>query len=87
MRITIDIDDEEIRRLLAPLAQQSPAPQTRTVTRLLNVKEVADSLGIGRNVYELLSKEKIHSLASGRTRARVQAGLSRSGGELGESNR
>jgi excisionase family DNA binding protein len=69
MRITIDIDDEEIRRLLAPLAQQSPAPQAQTVTRLLNVREVADRLGVSRNkVYELLNKGEIHSLAIGRTR-------------------
>lgn len=69
MRITIDIDDEEIRRLLAPLAQQAPAPQAQTVTRLLNVKEVADRLGVSRNkVYELLYKGEIHSLAIGRTR-------------------
>jgi Helix-turn-helix domain len=63
MRITIDIDDEEIRRLLAPLAQQGPAPQAQTVTRLLKVKEVADRLGVSRNkVYELLNKGEIHSL-------------------------
>jgi excisionase family DNA binding protein len=69
MRITIDIDDEEIRRLLAPLAQQAPTPQAQTVTRLLNVKEVADRLGVSRNkVYELLNKGEIHSLAIGRTR-------------------
>lgn len=69
MRITIDIDDEEIRRLLAPLTQQAPPPQAQTVTRLLNVREVADRLGVSRNkVYELLYKGEIHSLAVGRTR-------------------
>jgi hypothetical protein len=35
MRITIDIDDEEIRRLLAPLTQQAPAPQAQTPTVLV----------------------------------------------------
>ncbi|TAN33663.1 DNA-binding protein [bacterium] len=69
MKITIDIDDDEIRRLLAPLAQQVPAPLEQTTTRLLNVREVADRLGVSRNkVYELLYKGEIHSLAIGRTR-------------------
>ncbi len=69
MKITIDIDDDEIRRLLAPLAQQVPTPLEQTTTRLLNVREVADRLGVSRNkVYELLYKGEIHSLAIGRTR-------------------
>ena len=69
MRITVEIDDDEIRRLLAPLTQHPPAPQAQTLTRLLNVKEVADRLGVSRNkVYELLYKGEIQSLAIGRTR-------------------
>jgi len=44
MKITIEIDDDEIRRLLAPLAQQVPTPLEQTTTRLLNVREVADRL-------------------------------------------
>src|SRR6202521_2294969 len=69
MKITIEIDDNEIRRLLAPLAQQVPTPLEQTTTRLLNVREVADRLGVSRNkVYELLYKGEIHSLAIGRTR-------------------
>jgi excisionase family DNA binding protein len=69
LRITIDIDDEEIRRILAPLTQQGPAVQAQQPTKLLNVKEVADRLGVSRNkVYELLYKGEIQSLAIGRTR-------------------
>ena len=39
------------------------------MTRLLNVREVANRLGVSRNkVYELLYKGEIHSLAIGRTK-------------------
>ncbi len=69
MRITIEIDDEEIRRTLAPLIQQGPAVQALQPTKLLNVKEVADRLGVSRNkVYELLYRGEIRSLAIGRMR-------------------
>ena len=69
MRITIEIDDEEVRRVLAPLVQQAPAAQVQPPTRLLKVNEVADRLGVSRNkVYELLYKGEIRSLAIGRTR-------------------
>jgi excisionase family DNA binding protein len=76
LRITVEIDDDEIRRLLAPLAQQAPTPPAQTMTRLLNVREVADRLGVSRNkVYELLYKGEIHSLAIGRTRRISPAAL------------
>ena len=69
MRITIEIDDEEVRRVLAPLLQQAPAAQVQPLSRLLKVTEVADRLGVSRNkVYELLYKGEIRSLAIGRTR-------------------
>lgn len=69
MRITIEIDDEEVRRVLAPLVQQAPAAQVQPLSRLLKVNEVADRLGVSRNkVYELLYKGEIRSLAIGRTR-------------------
>lgn len=69
MRITVDIDDDEIRRILAPLLQQAPAVYAQPPTKLLNVKEVADHLGVSRNkVYELLYRGEIQSLAIGRTR-------------------
>ncbi len=63
LRITIEIDDDEIRRLLAPLAQQAPTPLAQTMT-------------VSRNkVYELLYKGEIHSLAIGRTRRISPAAL------------
>lgn len=69
MRITIEIDDEEVRRVLAPLVQQEPAAQMQPQSRLLKVNEVADRLGVSRNkVYELLYSGKIQSLAIGRAR-------------------
>ena len=69
MRITVDIDDDEIRRILAPLLQQAPAVYAQPPTKLLNVKEVADRLGVSRNkLYELLYRGEIQSLAIGRTR-------------------
>jgi excisionase family DNA binding protein len=69
VRITIEIDDEEVRRVLAPLVQQVPAAQVQPLSRLLKVGEVADRLGVSRNkVYELLYKGEIKSLAIGRTR-------------------
>ena len=76
MRITVEIDDEDIRRLIAPLVQQAPAAQAQTPTKLLNVKEVADRLGVSRNkVYELLYRGEIQSLAIGRTRRISPAAL------------
>jgi excisionase family DNA binding protein len=69
VRITIEIDDEEVRRVLAPLVQQAPAAQVPPPARLLKVNEVADRLGVSRNkVYELLYRGEIRSLAIGRTR-------------------
>ena len=69
VKITIEIDDEEVRRVLAPLVQQAPAAQVHPLTRLLKVNEVADRLGVSRNkVYELLYKGEIQSLTIGRTR-------------------
>jgi excisionase family DNA binding protein len=76
VRIIVEIDDEDIRRLIAPLVQQAPAAQAQTPTRLLNVKEVADRLGVSRNkVYELLYRGEIQSLAIGRTRRISPAAL------------
>jgi excisionase family DNA binding protein len=69
VRITIEIDDEEVRRVLAPLVQQAPAAQMQPLSRLLKVNEVADRLGVSHNkVYELLYRGEIRSLAIGRTR-------------------
>ena len=77
MRLTIEIDDDELRRLLAPLLQQAPSSQaTLAPTRLLSVRDVADQLGISRSkVYELVYKGEISSLAIGRRKRISPAAL------------
>jgi len=77
LKLTIEIDDDELRRLLAPLLQQAPSPQaTLAPTRLLSVRDVADHLGISRSkVYELVYKGEISSLAIGRRKRISQAAL------------
>lgn len=76
MKITIEIDDEEVRRVLAPLVPQLPAALGQAPTKLLTVQEVADSLGVSRSkAYELLYKGEIHSLTIGRTRRVSPAAL------------
>ena len=77
MKLTIEIDDDELRRLLAPLIQQAPSSQaTLAPTRLLSVRDVADHLGISRSkVYELVYKGEISSLAIGRRKRISQAAL------------
>ncbi len=74
MRITIEIDDEEIRRVLGPLVQPANALQVQAPTRLLTVREVADHLGVSRSkAYQLVLSGAIQSLAIGRSR-RVSPG-------------
>ena len=74
MRITIEIDDEEIRRVLGPLVQSAGPIQAQPNTRLLTVKEVADQLGVSRSkAYQLVVSGAIQSLAIGRSR-RVSPG-------------
>jgi excisionase family DNA binding protein len=69
LKITIEIDDQEVRRVLAPLVQQATVGQVQPLSRLLKVNEVADRLGVSRNkAYELLYKGEIQSLTIGRTR-------------------
>src|SRR5438105_862675 len=69
MKITIEIDDEEVRRVLAPLVPQLPPALGQAPTKLLTVQEVADRLGVSRGkAYELLYKGEIQSLTIGRTR-------------------
>jgi len=72
LRVTIEIDDDEIRRVIATLGHQPaplPQPPVPTATRLLTVKEVAERLGIGRGkAYELVLKGEVRSLTIGRSR-------------------
>jgi excisionase family DNA binding protein len=74
VRITIEIDDEEIRRVLGPLSLSAGPIQAQPNTRLLTVKEVADQLGVSRSkAYQLVVSGAIQSLAIGRSR-RVSPG-------------
>ena len=74
VRITIEIDDEEIRRVFGPVMQPADPTQTQPSTRLLTVKEVADQLGVSRSkAYHLVLSGAIQSLAIGRSR-RVSPG-------------
>jgi excisionase family DNA binding protein len=77
VKLTIEIDDDELRRLLAPLLQQAPSSQPALApTRLLSVRDVADQLGISRSkVYELVYKGEISSLAIGRRKRISPAAL------------
>ena len=69
MKITIEIDDEEIRQVFGPLVQVATVPQAQAPTRLLTVNEVAGQLGISRSkAYQLVSRGEIRSLAIGRNR-------------------
>lgn len=76
MRITIEVDDAEIRRVFAQQAQpvvQSIPPDTK----LLTVKDVAERLAISRGkVYELVYSGQIKSLAIGRSRRIAPIALS-----------
>ena len=76
MKITIEIDDEEVRRVLAPLVPQLPPALGQAPTKLLTVQQVADRLAVSRaKAYELLYKGEIHSLTIGRTRRVAPAAL------------
>jgi len=76
VKITIEIDDDDIRRLLAPLVQTPPSSEGQTPTRLMTVKDVADRLDVSRNkVYQLLERGEIASLTIGRTRRISPAAL------------
>lgn len=76
MRITIEIDDEEVRRVLAPLVPQLPPAIGQAPTKLLTVQQVADRLAVSRaKTYDLLYKGEIRSLTIGRTRRVSPAAL------------
>lgn len=76
MKITIEIDDEEVRRVLAPLVPQLPPSLGQAPTKLLTVQEVADRLAVSRSkAYELIYKGEIKSLTIGRTRRVSPAAL------------
>ncbi len=71
MKVTIDVDDEEIRRLLAPLLRP-PEPvddPSAGMPRLLRAVHVARQLGISRSkVFELIANGSIRTVMIGRSR-------------------
>ncbi len=78
MKIVLEIDDEDLRRLVVPLLSPATPQAVRSSTRLLTVREVADELGISRNkVYELIYTGQIESLAIGRARRVSPAALAK----------
>jgi excisionase family DNA binding protein len=70
MNITIEIDDDEIRRVLAPIFENRISSASPThATQLFTVRDVADRLGLSRSkTYELINNGQIHSLAIGRSK-------------------
>lgn len=69
MKIVLEVDDEEVRRLFLPLLAAPAAPALPAATRLLTVREVAERLGISRTkAYELIYRGQIPALAIGRAR-------------------
>ena len=64
MRITIEIDDDELRRVLAPLLVLPPTATTST--KLLTLADVAEQLGMSRSkTYDLIPRGHIASVAIG----------------------
>jgi len=79
MKITIEIDDDEVRRILStvivapPSETQTPVADT---AKLLTVAEVAARLGISRTqTYHLIHRGDIRSLTIGRSRRVAPAAL------------
>ena len=70
MKITIEVNDDDIRRALRPLLQPDEVSSTaQDPPRLLSVNEVAYRLGVSRpKVYQLISKGEIEALVVGRSR-------------------
>ena len=78
MKIILEIDDDELRRLLLPLLSPTTPKVAMSPNRLLTVKDVADQLAVSRNkAYELIYKGQIESLAIGRLRRVSPAALAK----------
>jgi len=76
MKIVLEIDDDELRRLLVPLLSPRTPQAPMSPNRLLTRRDVADQLGISRNkAYELIYTGQIESLAIGRLRRVSPAAL------------
>ena len=78
MKIVLEIDDDELRRLLVPLLSPRTPQAPMSPNRLLTRRDVADQLGISRNkAYELIYTGQIESLAIGRLRRVSPAALAK----------
>ncbi len=78
MKIVLELDDDELRRLLFPLLSLTTPQVALSPTRLLTVRDVADQLGVSRNkAYELVYRGQIESLAIGRLRRVSPAALAK----------
>ena len=80
VRITVEIDDDELRRLLLPVLKPSqPADDPPSnAPRLLRPADVAALLGISRSrVFELLASGSIPSVRIGRSRRIPETSLSK----------
>jgi len=78
MRIVLEIDDDELQRLLVPLLSRSTPQAAMSPSRLLSVRDVAAQLGISRSkAYELIYRGQIESLSIGRLRRVSPAALAK----------
>lgn len=78
MKIVLEVDDDELRRLLFPLLSPTTPQVAMSPTRLLTVRDVADQLGVSRNkAYELVYTGQIESLTIGRLRRVSPAALAK----------
>ena len=78
MKIVLEIDDDELRRLLVPLLSPRTPQAPMSPNRLLTIRDLADQLGISRSkAYELIYTEQIESLSIGRLRRVSPAALAK----------
>jgi len=71
IRVTIEIDDEELRQVLTPLTRPGDTDSVMPDDgpRLLTVREVGEHLRLSRSkVYQLLATGRISSVLIGRSR-------------------
>jgi excisionase family DNA binding protein len=69
VKITFEIDDDELRRVIGPLFQFPAAEAPRSITSLLKTHEAAERLGISRSkMHELVASGQIASISIGRSR-------------------
>ncbi len=78
MKITLEIDDDDVRRVLGPLlsGDAKRGREGQSAVRLLSVNEVAYRLGVSRpKVYQLLAAGLLDSITLGATKKISPAAL------------